>query len=203
MPYMTRDGLATSRSPSRGSGSAVEFPAREPNRGMAVSSAGIPWVRPDAPATRQRQLLRVAAGVFACALVTVVVWARPQGWLGAVGVAVAALAAGVLAFRALRLGHNAADTERRLDELIRESAESRRRLEEANTELRARNSELLALHIAFAELLNLADERSDGRMRMLIESTGTELAELLERQIDGHARLEWPDDGAQRAAARK
>lgn len=169
---------------------------------MAVSSAGIPWVRPDAPVTRQRQRLKVAAGILACALVTIVVWARPPGRLGAAGVAVAVLAAGALACRALRLSHDAADNERRLGELIRESAESSRQLEEANAELRARNSELLALHISFAELLNLADERSDGRMRMLIETTGTELAELLERQINGHVQLDWPGDGSQRAVAR-
>lgn len=170
---------------------------------MAVSSAGIPRVRPDASATRQRRLLEVAAGVLACALAAIVVWASPRGWLGTAAVATAPLAAAVLALRALRHCHDAADAERRFDALTRESAASNRRLEEANAELRARNSELLALHIAFAELLNLADERSGGRMRMLIESTGTELAEWLERQIDGHAKLDWPGDGTPRAVARK
>lgn len=166
-----------------------------------MSSAGIPWVRPDAPVTRQRRLISVAAGILGCALVTVVVWARPRGWFGAAGITLAAIAAGVLAHCALRLGQEAAETERRLDALTRESADSSRRLEEANAELRARNSELLALHISFAELLNLADERSQGRMRLLIEATGTELAEWLERQIDGHAQLDLPSDAPKRAVA--
>jgi hypothetical protein len=167
-----------------------------------VSSAGISWVRPDAPVIRQRRVLRLAAGVLAFALVTVVVWARPRGWPGAVGVAIAALAASVLVYRALRLCVGTAEAERQLAALIRESTESRRQLEETNAELCARNAELVALHISFAELLNFADERSHGRMRMLIESTGTELAELLERQIDGHAKLDWPNDAPQRAVAK-
>lgn len=39
------------------------------------------------------------------------------------------------------------------------------------------------MHIAFADLLNLADERSSGRMRELIEGAGHELAELLEEEM--------------------
>jgi hypothetical protein len=39
------------------------------------------------------------------------------------------------------------------------------------------------MQIAFADLLNFADERTEGRMRELIEDTGQELAELLEEEI--------------------
>jgi hypothetical protein len=46
------------------------------------------------------------------------------------------------------------------------------------------NLELRVMHIAFADLLNLADERSSGRMRELIEDTGDELAELLEETME-------------------
>lgn len=119
------------------------------------------------------------------------------------GFVTVAVAAAALVLRSVRLAQAEADAQHRLEALTRESAESCRRLEEANAELRARNTQLLAVHISFADLLKLADERSGGHMRMLIESTGEELAEWLERQIEGHAKLDWPGDGAQRAVARK
>ena len=40
------------------------------------------------------------------------------------------------------------------------------------------------MQIAHAELLNLADERTHGRMRELIEEAGTELADLLEDELE-------------------
>jgi hypothetical protein len=39
------------------------------------------------------------------------------------------------------------------------------------------------MHVAMADLLNLADERTEGRMRELIEDTGNDLAELLEEEM--------------------
>ncbi len=44
------------------------------------------------------------------------------------------------------------------------------------------------MHTAFADLLNLADERSSGRMRELIEDTGNDLAKLLEEEMEQRRR---------------
>jgi hypothetical protein len=71
----------------------------------------------------------------------------------------------------------------RLDRALVEAERARDRLREANDELARANAQIQAMHIAFADLLNLADERSSGRMRELIEDAGDELAELLEEQM--------------------
>lgn len=75
--------------------------------------------------------------------------------------------------RATRRGHRA----------LREVERERDDLAAANAELQRANVAIRAMHLAFAELLNLADERSHGQMRELIEDTGTELAQLLEEQL--------------------
>jgi hypothetical protein len=61
-------------------------------------------------------------------------------------------------------------------------------LVEANEELGRANVQIRAMYIAFADLLNLADERTNGRVRALIEDTGIELAELLAEQIQPEQR---------------
>jgi hypothetical protein len=65
----------------------------------------------------------------------------------------------------LRLDRALADTERARDELARA------------------NAEIEAIQIAFADLLNLADERTQGRIRELIEDAGQELADMLEEEL--------------------
>jgi hypothetical protein len=65
---------------------------------------------------------------------------------------------------------------------------TRDELVEANEELGRANVQIRAMHIAFADLLNLADERTNGRVRALIEDTGIELAELLAEQIQPEQR---------------
>ena len=50
------------------------------------------------------------------------------------------------------------------------------------------NLELRVMHTAFADLLNLADERSSGRMRALIGDAGDDLAELLEEEMEQRRR---------------
>ena len=67
----------------------------------------------------------------------------------------------------------------RLDEALRESEQARDDLARANEELARANTELGVIHTAFSDLLDLADERSRGRMRELIEETGDQLAEPL------------------------
>ena len=55
--------------------------------------------------------------------------------------------------------------------------------ERARDELARANVEIQAMQIAFADLLNLTDERTHGRIRELIEDAGQELADLLEDEI--------------------
>jgi hypothetical protein len=55
--------------------------------------------------------------------------------------------------------------------------------EHARDELARANAEIQTIQIAFADLLNLADERTEGRVRELIEATGQDLADLLEEGI--------------------
>jgi hypothetical protein len=55
--------------------------------------------------------------------------------------------------------------------------------ENARDELARANAELQTIQIAFADLLNLTDERTEGRVRELIEATGKEMADLLEEGI--------------------
>jgi hypothetical protein len=89
-----------------------------------------------------------------------------------------------MALRARDSIRTAEDAYRRLDQSLAERERAGDALALANEELGHANVQLQAMHVAFAELLNLADERANGRMRALIEETGGELAELLEEQLE-------------------
>jgi hypothetical protein len=96
------------------------------------------------------------------------------------GVAIAGVASCVaigvaMAFRATGSIRTAEAAYGRLDHALAET-------ENARDELARANVEIQTIQIAFADLLNLADERTDGRIRELIEATGHELAELLEEE---------------------
>jgi hypothetical protein len=64
----------------------------------------------------------------------------------------------------------------RLDRALAESECTRDELARANAEIRA-------VHVAYADLLNLVDERTHGRVRGLVEDAASELAELLEEEM--------------------
>ena len=76
-----------------------------------------------------------------------------------------------------------------LDRGLFESEQTRERLSVAIGELAGANVQLRAMSIAFAELLNLANERSNGRMRALIEETGAELAQILTEHLSTAQRV--------------
>ena len=76
-----------------------------------------------------------------------------------------------------------------LDRGLFKSEQTRERLSIANGELAGANVQLRAMSIAFAELLNLANERSNGRMRALIEETGAELAQILHEHLSTAERV--------------
>ncbi|MGH3042670.1 MAG: hypothetical protein ACRDNG_13210, partial [Gaiellaceae bacterium] len=96
----------------------------------------------------------------------------------------ASLTIGVsMALRARDSIRTAEDAYTRLDQALVDSERTRDQLVTANEDLGRANLELRTLHVAMTDLLNLADERTEGRMRELIEDTGSELAELLEEEI--------------------
>jgi hypothetical protein len=76
----------------------------------------------------------------------------------------------------------------RLDRALVDAERFRDELSTAIEELARANVQIQAMHVAFADLLNLADERAEGRMRELIEDTGDELASLLEEQMERRGR---------------
>ncbi len=105
-----------------------------------------------------------------------------------IGVA-ASVAIGIaMALRAREGIRTAEEAYARLDRALSESERARDELAAANEDLARANMELRVMHTAFADLLNLADERSSGRMRELIEDTGDELAKLLEEELEEKRR---------------
>ena len=103
--------------------------------------------------------------------------------LALVGV-IAAVAIGVaMVFRARDSIKTAEDAYARLDRALVDVERARDQLRDSNEELARANARVRAIQVAHAELLNLADERTEGRMRELIEETGDELADLLEEEL--------------------
>lgn len=76
----------------------------------------------------------------------------------------------------------------RLDRALAEAERARDKLADANEDLARANVQIQAVHIAYADLLNLTDERTHGRVRELIEDTGGELAEFLEGEMERERR---------------
>jgi hypothetical protein len=103
--------------------------------------------------------------------------------VAAVGVAASTFVAIAMALRAREAIRSAERAYARLDRALAEAERSGDELTFANEELRQANVQLRAMQIALAEALNLADARTQGRLRELIESTGEELAELLAEQL--------------------
>ena len=105
------------------------------------------------------------------------------------GLALAGLIAGVtvslaLALRARESLRTAEAAYRSLDRSLAASERARDELVAANRELSVANVQSQAMQVAFAGLLKLADERTDGRLRQLIEETGDDLAVLLEERLE-------------------
>ena len=101
--------------------------------------------------------------------------------IGSRGLTIAGLASCVaigvaMAFRATDSITSAERAYARLDRALADTEKARDDLARANAEIRM-------IQIAYAEVLNLADERTEGRIRELIEDTGDELAAILEEEI--------------------
>lgn len=72
------------------------------------------------------------------------------------------------------------------DEALAESERARAELLVANEKLRRSNANLRRLHLAVAQGFDVLDERTEGRLRELVEQAGDELAELVDLALDGH-----------------
>lgn len=145
-----------------------------------------------APLTRHRRRVRVATTGFAACIGGAWVVATPDDPVGTsafVAVTAAGIVLGALADRALR----SADL---LDDTLRATAEEARvtrdRLEAANATLQSRNAEVVATHVAVCHMLDLADDRTGGRLRMIVEDTSEELADMLFARIGNRGTT---DDG--------
>jgi hypothetical protein len=105
------------------------------------------------------------------------------------GLAIVGLTASVsigaaMALRARAAIRSAENAYARLDRSLADVERARDELALTNEELARANARVRAMQITHAELLNLADERTHGRMRELIEETGSDLADLLEEELE-------------------
>ena len=71
-----------------------------------------------------------------------------------------------------------------LDRVLAESQHAREELHAANARLQRTNANLRTLQIAVAQGFNLIDERTQGRLRELVEHAGDDLAALVEETLD-------------------
>jgi hypothetical protein len=136
-------------------------------------------------AAESRAVLLVSLGALATAL-GVACYGELTGsrTLGLLGLAASVSIGAAMALRARDSIRTVEAACAQLDRALAETERGRDDLALANDELGRTNVRIRAMHIAFADLLNLADERTDGRMRALVEETGGELAELLEEQME-------------------
>lgn len=98
-----------------------------------------------------------------------------------VGAAVVGVAMAVRAGGSIR-GAEAAY--RRCDRALAASEDVRDALVLVNEELAEANGRLRAAQVGLEALLTLADERTEGRLRQLLELAGEDLAELVEQQFE-------------------
>jgi hypothetical protein len=71
-----------------------------------------------------------------------------------------------------------------LDTVLAESERTRDELRVANSRLQQTNAELRTLQLAIAQGFNLIDERTQGRLRELVQQAGDDLAALVDETID-------------------
>lgn len=149
-----------------------------------ASRAAIPGRPPGANA-----VLLLSLGALALTLgVAFHGYSTENGPVALVGVMTGVTVGIGMALRARSSIRTAESAYARLDRALSESERARDELAAANDDLARVNMELRVMHTAFADLLNLADERSSGRMRELIEDTGDELATLLEAEMEQRRR---------------
>jgi len=102
--------------------------------------------------------------------------------LVAVGASVAIAIA--MAMRARDTLRTADRSSEMLDDVLVESERTQDELHLANSRLRNANAELRTLQLAVAQGFNLIDERTQGRLRELVQEAGDDLAALVDETID-------------------
>ena len=146
--------------------------------------------RPLVPGRPPGPLPVALAALFAAATALAIAW--PHGLSGSLAVAFVGLSSGLVLAVALRARRSFGVLEAAyldLDRALFKSEQACDRLSVENEELAGANVGLRAAQIAFAEVLNLANERSKGQMRTLVEETGEGLAEILAEQLSFAQRL--------------
>lgn len=120
-------------------------------------------------------LISLAALLLSCGVAGYGLSVNSRGLVVA-GLAACTAIGAAMAFRATESIRTAESAYKRLDGALGETERAKDNLAQANAEIRT-------IQIAFADLLNLADERTHGRIRELIEDAGDDLAQLLEEEI--------------------
>ena len=105
-----------------------------------------------------------------------------------VGVGASVAIAVAMALRARRFNPHGRTSSELLDGALAESERARDELHVANERLQRTNAELRTLQIAVAQGFNLIDERTQGRLRELIEEAGDDLAALVDGRSTTEAR---------------
>jgi hypothetical protein len=100
-----------------------------------------------------------------------------------VGVATSAAIAVARAFRAQDAIRTAAYSSDLLDDALVQSERARDALNLANERLQRKNAEMRTLQIAVAHGFNLIDDRTQGRLRELIEEAGDDLVALVDETV--------------------
>lgn len=104
------------------------------------------------------------------------------------GLTAAAAAAVAMALGARASIREAAGTSEVLDRTLAEAKRARAELLITNERLQRRNAELQALELAVEEGFDWIDERTQGRLRDLVEEAGDELAALVDEMLDAPRR---------------
>jgi hypothetical protein len=131
---------------------------------------------PEHPVGTTRVLLISLSGlVLSCGVASYGLAIASRG-VATAGIGSCVAIGAAMAFRATGSIRTAEAAYGRLDHALAETENARDGLARANAEIQT-------IQIAFADLLNLADERTEGRMRQLIEATGQDLADLLDEGI--------------------
>ncbi len=102
---------------------------------------------------------------------------------------IASVTVGVaMALRASASIRSAENAYSHLDGVLADAERTRDELADVNEDLARANVQIQAVHVAYADLLNLTDEQTHGRVRELIEDTGGGLAEFLEAEMERERR---------------
>jgi len=102
--------------------------------------------------------------------------------------AAAAAAAVAMAVGARASIREAARTSEVLNRTLAEAERARDEILITNERLQRRNAELQALELAVEEGFDWIDERTQGRLRDLVEEAGDELAALVDEMLDAPRR---------------